>query len=66
MGSTGKVELSIYNLLGQKVAVLVDESKPAGNYSLTWDASGFSSGIYYCILRVGGNVVQTRKMVLLK
>jgi hypothetical protein len=66
IATPGKVELNIYNLLGQKVATLVNESKPSGNYTLTWDASGFSSGIYYCVLRAGGNVVQTRKMVLLK
>jgi len=66
VGTPGKVELSIYNLLGQKVATLVNDSKPAGNYTVNWDASGFSSGIYYCVLRTGENLVQTRKMVLLK
>ena len=66
LGTPGKVQLSIYNLLGQKVATLVNESKPAGNYSLTWDASWFSSGIYYCRLIVENTFIQTEKIVLIK
>jgi flagellar hook assembly protein FlgD len=42
-----QVELSIYNLLGQKVATLVSEKQPAGVYEVQWDASGFSSGVYF-------------------
>jgi len=49
------VELSIYNLLGQKVATLVDERQQAGYHQVEWDASGFSSGIYYYRIEVGGS-----------
>ncbi len=38
--------LEIYNLLGQRIAVLVDENLNAGEYSVQWDAGGFPSGIY--------------------
>ncbi|MCP4360457.1 MAG: T9SS type A sorting domain-containing protein, partial [Chloroflexi bacterium] len=41
------VELSIYNLLGQKVATLVSKQQSVGYYQIDWDASGFASGIYY-------------------
>jgi hypothetical protein len=57
--------LSIYNLLGQKVATLVDKKQPAGSYQVQWDASGFAGGVYYIRIKAG-NFVQTRKMIYLK
>ena len=60
------VELNIYNLLGQKVATLVSARQPAGNYTVEWDASGMTSGLYLYKLTVGQNVSQTRKMVVLR
>jgi len=60
-----EVELSIYNILGQKVATLVSEKQPAGSYKVEWDASKFSSGVYYYRIEAG-NFVETRKMVYLK
>jgi hypothetical protein len=50
---TSKVELSIYNLLGQRVATLVSQKQPAGTYSVQWDASGFASGVYLYRLEAG-------------
>ena len=59
------VNLSIFNALGEKVAELVNESKPAGEYTVTFDAGIFSSGIY--ITRItAGNFTQIIKMSLLK
>jgi len=43
---TSKVELSIYNILGQKVKTLVSEKQPAGSYKVELDASGYASGVY--------------------
>jgi hypothetical protein len=63
------VELSIYNLLGQKVTTLVNNIQTAGRYQVQWDASGFASGIYIYRLKVQGqkqNAVFTKKLVLLK
>jgi PKD repeat protein len=62
---SGRVTLDVFNIAGQKVATLVDGVYPAGEFSVSWDASGYSSGIYLYRLTTG-DFVQTRKMVLLK
>ena len=59
------VELNIFNMLGQKVATLVSERQPAGNYRVHWDASGYSSGIYYYMLNAG-EFRDVKKMILTK
>jgi hypothetical protein len=59
------VELSIYNLLGQKVATLVSKKQPAGQYQVEWDASNFASGIYYYMIKAG-EFRQVKKMVLIR
>jgi len=59
------VVLKIYNLLGQEVETLVDELQDAGFKSLTWDATGFASGMYYYRLQ-SGYFVETKKLVLIK
>ena len=63
--TTSEVELSIYNLLGQKVATLVSERQLAGQHQVKWDASGFASGIYYYMIKAG-EFRQVRKMLLIK
>jgi len=60
-----KVRLEVYNILGQRVAGLVDGKQKAGYKTARWDATSFSSGIYFYRLQAG-DFVQTRKMVLLK
>lgn len=45
------VSLTIFNILGQVVATLVDEKKEAGGYQVQWNASTAPSGIYFCRLR---------------
>jgi photosystem II stability/assembly factor-like uncharacterized protein len=63
------VELTIYNMLGEKVATLISGKQPAGNHQVEWDASGFASGVYFYRLSAEGkgqSFVQTRKLVLLK
>ena len=62
---TNDVELTIHNVLGQKVATLVSEKKKAGYHQVEWDASAFASGVYYYKI-VAGDFLQVRKMVLLK
>ena len=62
---SSKVSLVIYNLIGEEVTHLLDGHQSVGNYSLNWDASNFSSGIYFYRLQAG-DFVQTRKMILLK
>ena len=60
-----RVRLAIYDILGKEIAVLVNEELKPGSYQVKWEASGFSSGIYYYKL-VSGDYSQTRKMVLIK
>jgi len=59
------IELSIYSMLGQKVATVFSGAKPAGIHSISFDASELSSGVYLYQLRAG-EFVQTRKFTLLK
>jgi hypothetical protein len=59
------VSLEVYNLLGQKVATLVDGNMPAGHHSVTWDASTASSGIYFYKLTTA-DFTETKRMTLLK
>jgi len=61
----GYVKLEILNLLGQKVATLVDSKQQTGYRSVAWDASGLSSGLYLYKLTAGG-FSETRKMALVK
>jgi len=65
----GLVTLKIYNIIGQKVATLVDKVYPAGKYTVTFNLSNgrfeLPSGIYFYQLKTG-NYVETKKMVLLK
>ena len=59
------VSLKIFNSLGEEIAELVNETKPAGNYSVSFDASGLSSGVYIYRLSTGASV-QMKKMILNK
>lgn len=61
----GNVTLEVYSLLGQKIASLVSEKQPAGNHSLSFDASSLSSGIYFYRLKFD-NQIMIKKMTLLK
>ena len=63
--TTTQVRLTVYNLRGQKIATLVDGLRAAGSYTITWDASNLSSGIYIYRLEAGANV-SSRMMTLLK
>ncbi len=59
------VTLSVFDLLGRKVATLVEDALPAGEYSVMFAADDLASGIYFFQLRAGG-FVQVRKAVLMK
>jgi hypothetical protein len=60
-----EVTLKVFDVLGNEVATLVNEEKPAGTYELTWYAANLPSGVYFYQLRAG-SFVQTKKMLLLK
>lgn len=59
------VQLKVYDVLGNDVATLVNEEKAAGEYTVTFDASKLSSGIYFYQLKTG-SLIKTKKMILLK
>ena len=65
LGNTGPVNLSVYNLLGQKVATLLSQYMTSGIYQLHFNAENLPSGIYFYDLNTNGKR-WTRKMQLLK
>ena len=60
-----KVNLSVYNVLGEEVSILVNSVQNAGNYEVEFDGSSLSSGAYLYRLSAG-SFVQTSKMILLR
>jgi hypothetical protein len=62
---SSNVDLSIYNVLGQKVATLVRGKQKAGNYQVKWNATDFASGIYFSCLISDGRM-QVRKIMLIR
>jgi len=59
------VRLEVYNMIGQRVALLVDEQKTAGWHAVTFDASSLSSGMYLYRIQTG-EFTKTRKLTLIK
>ena len=62
---SGNVTLKVYDVLGNEVATLVNDEKPAGKYEIRFDASLLSSGIYFYTLKAG-SFIETKKLMLLK
>jgi photosystem II stability/assembly factor-like uncharacterized protein len=61
----GNITLSVYNTVGQEVAILLNGHSEAGNFEVSFDASNLPSGVYLYKLQ-SANSVQTKKMMLLK
>jgi hypothetical protein len=59
------ISLKIFDLLGKEVATIVSGEMSAGSYSKQWNASTFSSGIYFYRLQAG-KFTETKKLVLMK
>lgn len=62
---SGSVRLDVYNVMGQRVATLVNDQKPAGYHTVTFDASRLASGTYLYRLQTGNQVI-TKKLMLVK
>ena len=65
VGVAGHVSLNVYNLMGQVVGNLVNNTMDAGNYNITWDAANFSSGMYI-VKAETANGIATQKVMLVK
>jgi hypothetical protein len=65
LSKAGYVQIKVYNILGQLVAEIVNEIQSAGYYSVNFDASNLSSGVYIYQLKAG-NRVDTKRMLLIK
>jgi hypothetical protein len=63
--TTPHVKLRVFDLLGREVSVLVDEPKAPGFHSVSWDAGGLPSGVYFSSLEAGGQRL-TRRMALVR
>ena len=61
----GRVLMEIYNILGQRVAVLLDEVQNEGQYEIRWEAKNVSSGLYFSRLSAGGKS-EVRKILLVR
>jgi hypothetical protein len=59
------VKIDVYDVLGRRIVALIDKEHNAGNYSITFNDSKLSSGIYFYKI-TAGNFIQTKKMILLK
>jgi hypothetical protein len=63
--ASGEAKLTVYDLRGNEVAVVMNKNLPAGEYRYTFNGSHLLSGVYFCRLTALGQT-STRKMVLLK
>jgi hypothetical protein len=61
----GNVSLTVFNLVGQEVSVLVNEKQSAGNYEVEFDASELTTGVYLYKLQING-FTSVKRMTVLK
>jgi hypothetical protein len=65
VGTYSHTSLRVYDMLGREVATLVNEQKPAGRYTVQWNAAGMSSGVYFYKLQTNEMTLQ-KKMILIR
>jgi len=63
--SSSEVRLSVYDMLGREISVLVNEKKGVGVHEVKFDAAGLSSGVYFYRLQAA-DLVQSKKLLLMK
>lgn len=65
-----RVRIDIFNAIGQRVKTLVNSTQSQGNYSVSWNATGYASGVYFYAIKAigdsGQNFYTVKKMILLK
>ena len=60
------VKITVLDILGREIETIVDEKLSAGTYNADWDASKYSSGVYFYKLVVAGEFGETKRMILVK
>jgi len=65
LSAASDIRLTVYDMLGKEVAILINERKSPGSYEVPFDASGLSSGVYVCRL-TAEQFVQARKMTVVR
>ena len=65
LAKSDNVKLTVYNILGKQVAVLMNKQQTAGSHTVQFDATNFASGVYIYKLEAGGKTF-AKKMMLLK
>jgi len=70
LAKSGHVRLTVYDVLGRRIATIVDANQQKGAHQVTFNASQFSSGVYFYRLRApegtGGDKVFVKKMLVMK
>jgi len=66
LSTSSHVDISVYNVLGKKEVTLLHDVCEAGSYNLPFNAKSLSSGVYLCVLQVNNEVVDTKKLLLMK
>jgi flagellar hook assembly protein FlgD len=61
----GQVSLKVYDALGREVGTIVNQQLNAGSFNVSWDASQYTTGIYFYRL-TAGDYTETKKMLLIK
>ncbi|MBE0642084.1 MAG: T9SS type A sorting domain-containing protein, partial [Bacteroidales bacterium] len=57
---SGQISLEVYNALGQRIGILLNEARAAGSHQLNWDASGYAPGVYTLRLQSESEVRSVR------
>ncbi|MHB8338706.1 MAG: T9SS type A sorting domain-containing protein [Ignavibacteriaceae bacterium] len=65
VASKDLVSIKVYDVLGNEIATLVNEEKPAGSYSVNFNGNKLSSGVYFYRMQAG-SFVETKKLILMK
>ncbi|RPI19031.1 MAG: T9SS C-terminal target domain-containing protein [Ignavibacteriae bacterium] len=66
IGEMSNVEIVIYDVIGKEISTIVNEQLNPGTYEIEWNASNSPSGVYFYQLITDGNIIGTKRMVLLK
>lgn len=66
VGKASQIKISVYNLLGGLVDVMISGNYPPGEYETKWNASSLSGGVYFYSLKADGVTIDSKKMMLIK